>query len=177
MSNVKISELNELTVMNDTAIIPVVDDFSTKKITGNNLRNYFNSPTIGFKVRGGGPGGDTIFNGDVVYSANGGVEDFDFSNNHNPFTGQFTVPKTGLYSVFMTIRVQTGNSNCFIRINSNTTSIPGLYVATGATISGATHVGVYSTVQLTQNQNISLYVASGNIGFDANCAWGATLIG
>ena len=41
MADIKISELTALTNMNDSALVPVVDGATTKKVTGLNLKTYF----------------------------------------------------------------------------------------------------------------------------------------
>jgi hypothetical protein len=46
MANVKISALTSLTTMTDATVVPVVESATTKKITGANLKNYFNKSSI-----------------------------------------------------------------------------------------------------------------------------------
>jgi hypothetical protein len=101
--------------------------------------------------------------------------DYNQGNYYTGSSGIFTSPASGLYSVYMNIRVgNNATSNQAIMYKNDTTS---MLMWETSTNTGATHFGVSGVIYLATNDNLRVKVTVGTIQFDANDSWGATYIG
>lgn len=68
MADIKISELTALASMTDTALVPVVDGATTKKITGLNLKTYFLNGNAASVTNGVYTTGNQTIDGNKTFS-------------------------------------------------------------------------------------------------------------
>lgn len=101
--------------------------------------------------------------------------DYNQGNYYTASSGIFIAPISGLYNVFMNIRVGNNNAqNQAIMYKNDTTS---MLMWETSTNTGAIHFGVSGVIYLATNDNLRVKVSVGTIQFDANDSWGATYIG
>jgi hypothetical protein len=104
------------------------------------------------------------------------VLDYNQTSSYNASTGIFTAPISGLYNVFLNVRVSSQNIPARIGISRNNGDNVCMWeVLTNN--AGAQLFGVSTISRLTAGDTLRAKVITGSITFDANCNWGAAFNG
>lgn len=159
----KISELDALTANtlanNDLFVVVDVSASETKRVTANNISNYFTSRAVGPQGANGaqgstGPQGPQGNNGETGPQ---GAQGSQGSQGNTGATGASGLSLTFLYGIDSAVRyIVTANGNTAFNFSSYTGDNPTLYVIGGTTISFDLNNLVGHPFKLLDNTNTAV---------------------
>lgn len=132
-----------------------------------------------FRVRG--LGSTEISSGNILLQSSGdGISvDHNVGSYYNNSTGEFTVPYSGLYSIFLNVSPVSNVTAGSVSIRKNTSAVDTNLLAYWEVLNsnGVNSFGVSSHSILNQGDTVDAYVSSGSVTFDNNNSWGITFVG